>query len=180
MQRTTYTPEQRQQALRLLAEVGQSEAARITGIPSGTIASWGTRHGVEQPPSVRAATAAAAARVRLSVVERKAELAEQMLDDARTVLAQLHQPVVERVVKVVSDGKDAGSHAEIVDVHLERPTPADQERIARTVATLVDKVQLLTGEATSRVEQTIGAAPERTPEQEAEMARVLQLVQPAA
>ena len=178
MQKTTYTPEQRNEALRLYAEVGKAEAHRITGIPAGTIASWAARHQVTAPDADAHARAIAATKA--SVAERKAELAEQMLDDARTVLAQLHQPVVERVVKVISDGKDLGSHAEIVDVHLERPSPADQERIARTVATLVDKVQLLTGEATSRVEQSITAAPERTPEQEAEMARVLQLVQPAA
>lgn len=176
--RATWTPEQRREALRLYAEVGKAEAARITGISPGTIASWAARHKVIAPNAAEHAQAVAA--IRTSITERKAELADQMLDDARRVLAQLHEPTVERVVKVVSDGRDMGSHTEIVDVHYDRPSAGDQERIARTVATLVDKVQLLTGEATSRVEQAITAPPERSPEQEAELARVLKLVHPVA
>jgi transposase-like protein len=152
MQRTSYTPEQRADALRLLAEVGKAEAARRTGIPSGTIASWGNRNGV-RAPSVEACQKAVDTAA-LTVTERKALLADRLGVVASKAVAKLEELI---------DTDRVGAKDLVV-----------------AITSAVDRMQLLTGEATSRVEQTIGAAPERTPEQEAEMARVLSLVQPAA
>jgi len=42
----TYTPEQREEALRLIAEVGPAEAARQLGLKSGTLRSWASRAGL--------------------------------------------------------------------------------------------------------------------------------------
>jgi hypothetical protein len=152
MQRMQWTQDQRDDALRLLAEVGKAEAARRTGIPAGTIASWGARLGVTAP-SVDAQQAALAAKA-TSVADRKARLAERMLTEAEAMIGQLHAETVERKPLVVSDGRNEGSHIEIAEVIYDRPPTADQKRIVEAVAILVDKIQLLTGDATARIEQT--------------------------
>lgn len=87
MQRTRRTPEQKAEALELLATVGKAEAARLTGIPAGTIASWGSRGGVTAPPAEQTATATAARLVQWA--DRRAALANQMGETAAGVLEQL-------------------------------------------------------------------------------------------
>lgn len=156
MQRVTYTDEQRNEALALVAELGQAEAARRTGIPFGTIASWGHRAGVSAPdPS---AMKAALEHKANTIAERKGALAVKMLDHAERMLGQLTAPITEKVVKVVSLGANAGSETEVVTVEYDQPPTGDQKRIVEAVGILVEKIQLLTGEATARIEQT-GAEP---------------------
>jgi len=154
MQRMQWTPEQKAEALGLLAVVGKAEASRRTGIPAGTIASWGVRGGVSAP-SPDELRALHEGRV-LTVALRKAALADQMLVEAARILGQLHEPMVEKKALVVSDGAREGSHVEVATVYYDRPTTADQKRIVETVAVLVDKLQLLTGEATARLETMDG------------------------
>ena len=55
---------------------------------------------------------------------------------------------------------------------------SDQQRIITTLAIAVDKIQILTGEATERVEHR--QVPERTVEAQEEMDRTLRLVQDMA
>lgn len=153
-----WTHEQRDEALRLLAEVGKAEAARRTGIPAGTIASWGARAGVTAP-SAEAQRPALEAKA-ISVAERKTRLAERMLTEAEAMIGQLHARTVERKPLVVSDGAREGSHVEIAEVVYDRPPTADQKRIVEAVAILVDKIQLLTGDATARIDST-GAGTEQ-------------------
>lgn len=158
MQRMQYSPERKTEALLLLAEVGRTEAARRTGIPAGTIAAWGSRCGVSAPveqPGRRAQVEATA----ITIAQRKATLAERMLTKAEQILAQLDAPMIEKSVKVVGLGRNKGSQVEIVDVRYDRPPTADQKRIVDAVAVLVDRVQLLTGGATSRPEVLGGAEP---------------------
>jgi hypothetical protein len=150
MQRTQYTPEQKAAALDLLATVGKAEAGRRSGIPVGTIAAWGSRCGVTAPTEQPERRAQVEARA-LTVATRKAALAERMLTKAEQILDQLDASVLEKHVKVVSHGARLGSKVEIVDVVYDRPPTADQKRIVDAVAVLVDKIQLLTGEATTAV-----------------------------
>lgn len=151
MSRSNYTPEQRAEALELFTSVGAAQASKRTGIPAGTIASWATRGGIAGEASAQLRTAV---EVRtLTIAERKATFAETLLGHAVRIAAQLEQPTVEKHVKVVGLGQGVGT-TEIVEVHYDRPPTADQKRIAETVAVLVDKIQLLTGEATSRTETT--------------------------
>lgn len=153
-----YSPERKAEALDLLATVGKAEAGRRTGIPVGTIAAWGSRCGVAAPAEQPARQAQVAARA-ATIAERKGKLAERMLGKAEAILGQLDAPVTEKVVKVVGQGYQLGSAVEIVEVTYDRPPTADQKRIVDAVAVLVDKVQLLTGEATSRPEMLNGAEP---------------------
>lgn len=151
------TPDEKAEALRLLTEVGLAEAARRTGIPSGTIASWGSREGV-RAPTLEAQLPMLHARA-ATIAQRKAALAERMLGKAEAILGQLDATLVEKHVKVVSRGNALGSEIEIVDVTYDRPPTGDQKRIVDTVAVLIDKIQLLTGDVTARTEMTANGEP---------------------
>lgn len=74
----------------------------------------------------------------------------------------------------------AGITAAIARQRLIEALRAGDDKMTRASAVaygiLVDKAQLLTGGVTSRTEVSV---PDRTPEQEAELAEVLQLVRPA-
>ena len=146
MQRARYTVAQKAEALELLATVGLNEAARITGIPVGTIASWGSRSGVKAP-EVNRTKAMRTAQIAWSV--RRATLADQLGEVAELATAKLRQLIEDDQVR-------AGD-------------------LARALAVVIDRAQLLSGGATVRAETV-----ERTPEAEAEVARVLNLVREAA
>lgn len=122
-----YTDAQRAEALRLLAEVGKAEAARRTGISSGTIASWGSRAGVTAPPADR--TRKATERRVATIAERKAKLAEDLTRTAERMLAGTA-----------------------------KFEPLDRKRNVEAVAKALETVQLLTGEATARIEQIGGGS----------------------
>jgi transposase-like protein len=130
MQRTSYTPEQKAAALALLAQVGKAEAARRTGIPAGTIAAWGSRTGVSAP-TPEALRPVVEAR-QLAWAERKVALASKLGDAADLAVAEL-------------------------TARIQTKTIGDRELITALTA-LVDRAQLLTGEATSRPE-VLGGEP---------------------
>ena len=142
--------EQRAEALRLLSEVGTAGASRQTGIPEGTISSWGVRHKVSAPTPDKLADMHF--RRSMSLAERKRKLAESLLDKAEAFVTQLDGPVVEKVVKVVSRGAVLGSETEVVEVKYSKPPTGDAKRIVESIGVLIDKIQLLTGDVTARTE----------------------------
>lgn len=149
--RLQYTQQQKQQALDLLRELGKAEAARRTGIPAGTISSWAVRKGVTTNHPAPEQLAAAA----MSLAQRKAALADDMLNRARSMIAQLDSTMVEKKALVVSDGRNEGSHIEVAEVEYDHPPTGAQKQIVETVAILIAQVQLLTGQATARLESTV-------------------------
>lgn len=149
MTRTRYSDEQKREALDLFLEHGASEAGRRTDIPAGTIAAWASRSGLTGPPTPEVVNALAAQAV--SIAERKQSLATELGTLAAKAVAKL----AERIEADEVSAKDLVS--------------------ALTAA--VDRMQLLTGAATERVE-TLTA--ERSPEAEAEVARVLTMARQAA
>lgn len=130
--KTVYTTEQKAEALMLLAEVGKAEAARRTGIPSGTIASWGSREGV-QAPTPEAMRPQVEAR-QLSLATRRQALGEKFLTKAEELLACV-------------GGKNQPA--------MDRKRGVEAARIAAETA------QLLTGQPTSRVDAQLGTDQER-------------------
>lgn len=154
--RTKYSPEVKAEALGLLAEVGKAEAARRTGIPAGTIAAWGSREGVHAPADVSTTARGAAETKIATVAERKARLAEQLLDDIDRLRRDMFAPTLERKPVAVSDGHLRGAHVEIVDVHHATTTPGERKLTMTAIAIAVDKIQILTGEATERIETLTG------------------------
>lgn len=131
MQRVKYTDTQRTEALALLAEVGKAEAARRTGIPSGTIASWGSRHGVTAPTTEHLAKVNEARKATLA--ERRAALGETFLTKA------------EELIECVTTDDSA----------------IDRKRGIEAAREAAEAAQLLTGQPTSRVDATLGTDQER-------------------
>lgn len=120
MRSSQYSPSAKAEALQLLAEVGKAEASKRTGIPEGTIASWGARNGVTFRPDSPT-----------TVAERKSELVLKLLPLAAKLVDRLEQRI----------GSDDASLRDL----------------AQTLMIVVDRVQLLTGQATARTETTIAA-----------------------
>lgn len=129
----SYSPEQREEALRLYRELGAAEAARRCDLPAATIRSWAHRNGIATtvPPSeqTRAATDAA----RLSWAQRRHALAESTGAAAADLLERI------RAAK----------------------KPADVRALSLAYAALIEKGQLLDGSVTSRVEVEGGDRLER-------------------
>lgn len=177
--RTRHSQETKDEAIRLQAEVGTVEAARRLGLSTGTVAAWVSRAGQSIPatPAQAAARASITASVIANTAARRTQIAEALLEDADRLRQQLFAPTIRREVKVVSGGQMREGRVEIVDVELDQPTFADQRHIVASVTGLLDKALLMLGEATERVEQ-LTATP-RTPEVEAEVAKVLSIVKAA-
>ncbi len=143
--RREYSEEERDAALAIFEQEGLSEAVRQTGISKGTISSWAHRDGVQ---TVCTPEQAAERERRVSVM--RSVLAEKVIIDADRLRAQMWQPTLRREAHTVSDGKDAGSHVEIVDIELPEPTFADKKAIMTSVAIAVDKTEVLMGRADPR------------------------------
>lgn len=126
-----YTPDQRAEALRLLAEHGKAEAARRTGIPAGTIASWGVRNGVTAPP-VEKMRQQIAAKV-LTLADRRAALGSKFLATA------------EKLLKDVDDEE----------------ATIDRKRLVEAARIAAETSNLLLGEATARVDAMGGSPREQ-------------------
>lgn len=152
---TRWSADDKARALKHYTNHGPAEASRRTGIPTKTIASWARRSGVQTDAPAR--TAAATAQAQANWAELRATVANQAGTTAQRILA------------LVVTALDSGD-LEVTSVHQAKDA-------ALTAAILVDKAQLLTGEATNRTEHH---APARDPEQEQELAKVLTLVQGAA
>lgn len=132
MQRKRYTDDQKAEALHLLAEVGLGESARRTGIPPGTVASWGHRNGVESPPTDTVA----------ALVEQRKE----SWQIRKIALGERLGRICEKAAQRIEERLDADTIHGIRD-------------LSGSIAILVDRAQLLTGGATSRTE-TVERTPE--------------------
>lgn len=121
-----HTPEQKARALELYHDHGPAEASRQTGIPKNTITSWGVRAGLHSVAPERTRAAVEAHQLDVAVVSTR-------------LAALLARTAVDRQEWIVEQ------HA------------AKDVRAAQTVAAIaIEKMQLLTGKATQRVE-TIAA-----------------------
>lgn len=133
--------EEKARALAIYAESGPAEASRQTGIPRGTVSQMARRAGVTVTRSEQIAGAVEAAKA--TMAQRRAELADIMLREAQVEMQRLRSSVRESRVSAKGD---------LVQWEEPEPSPADRRAIATTAAILVDKSNLLSGEATSRSE----------------------------
>ena len=142
--RRTYTPEQKQDALELYREYGGREAEKRAGISRKTISKWASLAGI---PSTASKKMEAANRAKRAIDEsRLHDLAADMFDDIEHLRSRLREKTVEF----------RGQQAKRVEY--EEP-PADAvKNLVIAMATLTDKLLLLTGKATGR--QEVGFAGE--------------------
>lgn len=167
--RRRYTPKEREEALAAFVAEGPTAAAKETGISVGTIKSWAKRAKLSAPAATATAAATAAAAARAEA--RRAELRGQLIEKAFEVLKRMSEGHIHPMV--VSDGREAGSHVEMVKLDL--PTPAGVRDYAVTVGILIDKYRLEMGEDTDRRSITTDVTLRQVPDDElrAGLARVL-------
>lgn len=175
----TYTDDERADAVALVLEIGMAAAHERTGIPKPSLSRWLTpEQHTELAQRFQSKTSAATATHAADMAARRATLASDLLDDVQRLRAQLFAPCVERKVVTLAGSKDEVGTWELVDIDRDQPTFAEQKAIMTTLAIAVDKVQVLTGEATERIEHR--SVPERTPDQERELDATLRLVRDRA
>lgn len=172
-----WTAEEREQALDLAEAVGYAAAHERTAVPINTLRSWAARAGrtitVKGASTPRGReTVAAVETALLSMVERKAALAEGLMDDIVRLRADLFAPTIER--KAMAAGQMR--QVEIVEIEHATTTAAERRTTIQAITGAIEAVQLLTGEATER----IAAVVERRPEIEQELAQVIELVREAS
>lgn len=92
----------------------------------------------------------AAARLR-KWQEQKAHLAAKLGAGAERIFEQMFSQHVVKEVKTVGMGGGV-QDLRMVEVVLNEPTPMEKKHLATTLAILIDKASLLSGDATSRVE----------------------------
>lgn len=85
--------------------------------------------------------------------EQKAALAAKLGAGAERIFEQMFTRHVVKEVKTVGMGGGV-QDLRMVEVVLAEPSPADKKHLATTLAILVDKASLLSGDATQRVESS--------------------------
>lgn len=144
-----YSAKQKAAALALYKDVGAAEAARRLKMAKSTLTTWARSAGLRSDEAQKTAAATEAAKATASL--KRALLRDKLLVQALDVLERMNVPHEE--LKVVSDGKDAGSHVERVP--LDHPTAGAVRDYAVALGVLIDKLRLEGGEATSRSEVSL-------------------------
>lgn len=115
---------------------GPAEAVRSYGVSKTTVQRWARESGLSTSAETKRQTEAAldslAAR-RLRIRDKLAERAEEMLDRMGEAMTMY-----------------VGSGASPVPVEVDRPSAGVCKELATTAAILIDKLQLVAGDATSR------------------------------
>lgn len=152
-----WTEQQRTDAMEVYREHGLATAHHRSGVPKSTLRDWLVADGGD-PAEVAARTCtkttAATAAYLAGVDARLAREASGLIEDIGLLREQLFSPCVERKVVTLAGTKDLPGSWELVDIERAQPTFAEQTRIMTSIGIAVDKVQLLTGGATERVEST--------------------------
>jgi transposase-like protein len=131
--------------------------ARPKGISKPTLMDWLRKAG-HDPAEIASRSdtkTTEATRTRVAQIEgRKAAFAADLMDDLKKLRAQLWAPCIEQKVVTLSGGKDSPATWEIAEVERDKPTFAEQVKILTAIGIAVDKVQVLTGGATERIDIT--------------------------
>lgn len=143
-----WSDEQRAEALELLKAAGPTDVARQLGIPVETVKSWARRAGIRAPVTTATRREAVEA-AELTMEARRLAMAESIAKDVGVILRRLTAATEYVYVKTVGTG-EGRSAVEEHRVYLDMPTAADTRNLASAAAVLIDKMQLLSGEATSR------------------------------
>lgn len=83
--------------------------------------------------------------------DQKRDLAAMCAEGAERIYAQIFAPHTVKEIKLVGMGGGV-QELRLVEVPLKEPTPAEKKALATTMAILLDKGLLLSGDATSRTE----------------------------
>ena len=151
MSRGTHTAEAWAEARRVFESAGLAAAVLATAIPKGTVSSRAAREGWSTP-----SPAEATAEERRTLDQRRRDLADALMGDCERLRELLWKPATVHHWGTESerDRNVVTTRTVFCEHEIPQPTYADQQKIMTAVAIGVDKVQLLTGEATARTETT--------------------------
>lgn len=151
MARRSWTAEERAHALDTYQEHGLSAASAMTGVPKPTLHRWATQAGIDTDANTKRSTERNRAAAQVAASQRQ-YVAEEFRTQMVAQLAEVARRATAKELALIARG----------DVTLRDVVGA------RTRA--IHDLQLLSGAATGRTETV-----ERTPEVEAELARVIEL-----
>ena len=150
-----YTDAEKDAARALCVEIGLGEAHDKLGIPKATLSRWLTpEQAAEMHQRFHHKTSRATEVHALSMEAKKRAFAEALMGDLKKLRSQLFAPCVEDKVVTLAGAHGQSATWDIVEVHRDKPTFADQVKILTSIGIAVDKVQILTGEATDRIDIT--------------------------
>lgn len=154
---SNYPPQKKEAALVLYREKGAAEAHRLTGIPMSTLTRWAGAEGVRAPLTPQSAHLPNVARVAVELEAAAATVVEviEETDDYDP------EEFSRRCVRI---GRAAG---EGLEVAVRFGSSMDAQRLNNVFGTMIDKLQLLNGRATSRREEM--SSPEDATAQLAQM-----------
>lgn len=160
----TWTAEQKATAVQTYADTANlGEAQRSVQTTDGdtpgknTIKRWATDagHDLDEISARADSKTAQAVATRLArLKDDKAHLACDLMADVRELRAQLFAPCTETKIVTLSGGKDSPAEWEVATADRDKPTFAEQVKILTAIGIAVDKIQVLTGEATERIDIT--------------------------
>ena len=133
-----YSKKARETALKLYVEEGPAAAAKQTGINGGTIRKWASESGVADDRQKRGEESRAAAA--LDAAEKREQIKVECRLKALEILRRMDIP------HTYLAGKDG------VKRILDLPQAGDMKDYAVALAVLIDKAELLDGNATDRTE----------------------------
>jgi transposase-like protein len=137
-----YTEEFRTEALALYQQVGASEAARRLHMPAPTLTSWARRAGVQSDagPTTRAAIEQA----KLTNEQRRERIITKLYEQAERLIDRMHEPQTDYKGQQAREVRFDEAQADAV------------KNLGAAVKDLLDRAELLSGQATSRTE-SVGA-----------------------
>jgi transposase-like protein len=144
--RRSYSADDKAQALQAYLDVGPTKACEATGISKSTIRGWAKSQGLSAVRSEK--TAAATQAIAADNALSRERLATTLLARCFELEHRFDEPQV-----VIADGKAVELRGTRAGDDLVAPANACRD-IAVTIGICVDKVQLLLGEATERVEHS--------------------------
>lgn len=159
---TAWTPDEKARAVGVYVSGGtlgeaQASIQREDGSKptKDSVKRWAVAAGHDVDAGRATAKTAMATAARIAQMDqRKTELAADLLEDLQRLRVQLFAPCIEQKVVTLSGGQGNSATWEIVEVARDKPTFTDQVKILTSIGIAVDKVQILTGAATDRIDIT--------------------------
>lgn len=128
-----YSEAEKAKALDLFVEIGPTKAAAELGIPKGTVAAWARKDGIKTQVSVK--TRARIEARTLTLQERRAKLAQNLLEDAERLRADVYAEI---------EYFDWGGKDHTFDTQkVPRPIPADRLKLLQATSTALDQAEKL-------------------------------------
>lgn len=142
-------------SLTACSEAVDGRAARSTVKRRAETEDWVRPDGTKQviPVEVRQTMARAANEARRAVwAEERERIVSRLIEVTDDALDDMKRPTVVKEAKVVSGGQGMPSSVEVVEIEYDQAPIGERKNLMTIAQVAIEKLQLLTGEATGRTE----------------------------